>query len=120
MRRKNSERVLGLYVFLMMVFLALPIAIVIPSAFSNGTALTFPPQGFSLRWFAAIAERPALVAATINSAAIALVATSISLVVGTLSAFTLSRRTGPSGRSLLMRRPPRAGRSPCETPAPRR
>lgn len=102
MRRTTGERMLGLYVLLMMVFLALPIAIVIPSAFSNGTSLTFPPQGFSLRWFGAILERPALVQATINSAIIALVATAISLVVGTLSAFTLRRYDFPGKQALMM------------------
>ena len=101
MNRSRSERLLSLYVILVMFFLVLPIGIVIPSAFSNGTALTFPPQGFSLRWFGAILERPALVQATINSALIALVATAISLIVGTLSAFTLRRYDFP-GRQALM------------------
>ena len=53
----TGKRLLSAYVVLMMAFLALPIAVVIPSAFSAGSALTFPPQGFSLKWFAAILER---------------------------------------------------------------
>ena len=102
MRRTTGDRLLSLYVFLMMVFLALPIAIVIPSAFSAGTLLTFPPQGFSLRWFEAIAERPALTNAMFNSAVIALVSTGISLVVGTLAAYTLRRYDFPGKRALEM------------------
>lgn len=102
MRRTRGERLLGLYVLLMMVFLALPIAIVIPAAFSNGTSLTFPPQGFSLRWFGMILDRPALIAATINSALIALVATSVSLIVGTLSAYTLRRYDFPGRQALML------------------
>lgn len=96
-----ARKLLGWYVLGIMLFLALPIAIVIPSAFSAGTALTFPPQGFSLRWFATILERPALIEACRNSALIALMATTISLVVGTLSAFTLRRFVFP-GREALM------------------
>lgn len=99
---RRGDRLLGLYVFAVMVFLALPIAIVIPSAFSAGTLLTFPPQGFSLRWFAAIAERPALTSAMANSAIIALVSTAISLVVGTLAAYTLRRYAFPGRRALEM------------------
>ena len=59
MRRTPGERLLGWYVALVMLFLALPIIIVIPSAFGEGSALTFPPHGFSLRWFRAILDRPA-------------------------------------------------------------
>lgn len=102
MRKTMNERLLGIYVFLTMVFLALPILIVIPSAFSAGTLLTFPPQGFSLRWFQAIAERPALTTAMLNSAIIAVVATSISLLVGTLAAYTLRRYDFPGKRALEM------------------
>ena len=37
--------------FLVLVFLALPILIVIPISFSSSSVFTFPPQGFSLRWY---------------------------------------------------------------------
>lgn len=102
MRRPTGERLLGAYVLLVMLFLALPIAIVIPSAFGEGAALTFPPQGFSLRWFAAILERPALLAAAWSSLSIAAMATAISLVVGTLSAYTLQRYAFPGREALMM------------------
>ena len=84
MTPRTGRRLLNAYVVVMMVFLALPIAIVIPSAFGEGGDLSFPPRGFSLKWFGAILERPELMAAAANSAAIALVATAVSLVVGTL------------------------------------
>jgi putative spermidine/putrescine transport system permease protein len=101
MRRTTGERLLGAYVLLVVLFLALPIAIVIPSAFGEDAALTFPPRGFSLRWFRAILGRPALLAAAWNSLSIAVMATAISLVVGTLSAYTL-RRYAFRGREALM------------------
>jgi putative spermidine/putrescine transport system permease protein len=101
MAKTRAQGLLGWYVLAVMLFLALPIAIVIPSAFSAGNALTFPPQGFSLRWFATILDRPALIEACRNSALISLMATTISLVVGTLSAFTLRRFVFP-GRDALM------------------
>lgn len=101
MTPRTGRRLLNAYVVAMMVFLALPIAIVIPSAFGEGGDLSFPPRGFSLKWFGAILERPELMAAAANSAAIALVATAVSLVVGTLSAVALRRYSFP-GRGALM------------------
>src|SRR5271169_2662492 len=37
---------------LVFLFLVFPILIVIPLSFSSGTYLSFPPPGFSLRWYA--------------------------------------------------------------------
>lgn len=101
-RRTRGERLLGLYVALVMLFLAMPIAIVIPAAFGEGATLGFPPQGLSLRWFRAIGDRPALVSAFWNSAAIAAMATAVSLVVGTLSAFALRRYAFPGREALTL------------------
>ena len=36
---------------LVLVFLALPILIVVPMSFSASPVFSFPPQGFSLRWY---------------------------------------------------------------------
>lgn len=95
-----GERLLAAYIVVLGIFLVLPILIVIPSAFSNGSSLTFPPEGFSLRWFRAIGARWAFVEAFERSAIIAVVATVISLCVGTLTAVALQRRAFP-GRGVL-------------------
>jgi len=39
-------------------FLVLPTIIVIPMSFSSAKALTFPPPGFSLRWYEAFFHNP--------------------------------------------------------------
>jgi putative spermidine/putrescine transport system permease protein len=36
---------------LVLLFLALPLFVVVPTAFSSSSLLRFPPRGFSLRWF---------------------------------------------------------------------
>ena len=39
-------------------FLCVPILIVVPMSFSSARALTFPPPGFSLRWYQAFFGDP--------------------------------------------------------------
>ncbi len=63
-------------------------------------AFSFPPEGFTLRWFAAAAARDDVVAAIILSAKVAAVATLGALVLGTLAALAVARRTF-RGRDLV-------------------
>ena len=95
------ERALGTYVGVVLVFLALPILVVVPSAFSDGSSLSFPPHGFSLRWFANIAARPEFLRAFLLSVEVAVIATAISTVAGTAAALALVRHRFP-GRETLM------------------
>lgn len=99
-RRRRAERWLGWYVVAVLVFLALPIVVVIPSALSAGSTLSFPPQGLSLRWFRNVVDKPEFVRAFGVSLGIALVATALSLTLGTLAAMGLVRHRFP-GRDLL-------------------
>ncbi len=91
MRRRRAGRVLGWYVLGVLVFLALPILVVIPSAFSANVSLTFPPQGFSLKWFKNILDHPEFLRSFYVSVGLALLSTAASLVIGTLVAFALVR-----------------------------
>jgi putative spermidine/putrescine transport system permease protein len=98
----TGERVLKAYVLLILLFLALPIVIVVPLAFSNDVSLTFPPHGFSLRWFANILARREFASALLNSAMIACIATAISMVIGILSAIAFVRFRFPGRETLLL------------------
>lgn len=100
--KTRSERALGLYVGLMIFFLALPIAIVIPSAFSNDVTLAFPPRGFSMKWFKAALEFAAFRDAFWLSISVAVLSTVISLVAGTLAAIALVRYKPPGHDALLL------------------
>jgi putative spermidine/putrescine transport system permease protein len=99
-RRRRTERWLGWYVAGLLAFLALPIVVVIPSAFSAGVVLGFPPEGFSLRWFRNVVDRPQVLTALGVSLQVALVATAASLVLGTMAAYGLVRHRF-RGRELL-------------------
>jgi putative spermidine/putrescine transport system permease protein len=79
-----------------LLFLHFPIAVVALYAFSTEeSAFSFPPKGFTLRWFAAAAAREDVVAAIGLSARIALLATAVALLLGTLAALALARRGFP-------------------------
>jgi len=49
---KGGRLLLGTAVASVYVFLMLPIAIVVIASFNSGKYLKFPPDGFSLRWYA--------------------------------------------------------------------
>jgi putative spermidine/putrescine transport system permease protein len=57
MRRKRAQRSgfgygVTIVAALVLLYLVFPILVVIPLSFSAGTYLSFPPPGFSLRWYA--------------------------------------------------------------------
>lgn len=97
-----SERLLGAYVGLIVVLLALPVLIVIPSAFSDDVTLAFPPHGISLKWFANAFRSPDFTNAFLVSASVAVLSTLISLFVGTLGAIALVRYRPPGREAILL------------------
>ncbi|GGF50135.1 ABC transporter permease [Azorhizobium oxalatiphilum] len=98
----SGERALSLYVCLILLFLALPIFIVVPLAFSSDASLSFPPHGFSFRWFVNMVNRQEFLRAAGLSAMLAVVATICSLIVGSLAAVGLVRYHFPGRDTLLM------------------
>ena len=49
--------ILGIVVGFVYAFLLIPMLIVVLAAFNAGNYFTFPPQGFSLKWFANFFQR---------------------------------------------------------------
>jgi len=76
---------------LVLLFLCLPIAVVVPMSFSSASSLEFPPPGLSLRWYASFFGDPRWVAALANSAVVALASSVAALLLGTLAAYGLVR-----------------------------
>jgi putative spermidine/putrescine transport system permease protein len=81
-------------------FLLLPIAVVIPVSFTEATVFRFPPEGFSLQWYAKIRSVDGLLGALWLSARIAALATAISLLLGTLCAIALVRGVVPGAGAI--------------------
>jgi putative spermidine/putrescine transport system permease protein len=74
-----------------LLFLYAPLAIVIIFAFNTSRIPTWPPAGFTLKWFGEAAANPAVSAAVVNSLLAGTFATVIALVLGTLAAIAIHR-----------------------------
>ncbi|WP_086868887.1 ABC transporter permease [Kosakonia pseudosacchari] len=87
------------------IFLHFPLLIIAIYAFNTeDAAFSFPPQGFTLRWFSVAAARGDILDSVTLSLKIAALATAIALVLGTLAAMALWRSEffGKSAISLLL------------------
>jgi ABC-type spermidine/putrescine transport system permease subunit II len=76
---------------LALVFLFLPLAVVVLFSFHKTGALSFPFQGFSLRWYREVFGSPEFRSAALNSLYVALAVAGTTLVLGTAAAYGLSR-----------------------------
>jgi len=85
---------------LVLVFLFTPILIVLAVSFTESAVFSFPPQGFSLKWYSAIRNADGLIASAWLSAQIAFLSTCVSLVLGTLCAIAVVRRLVPGGDAI--------------------
>lgn len=72
-------------------FLCLPIAVVVPMSFSSAQSLQFPPPGLSLRWYEAFFGDERWTDAGLNSIALAFAASGLALVLGSLAAYAIVR-----------------------------
>lgn len=77
-------------------FLLLPIAIIVPTSFTGGDYLGFPPDGLSTRWYSEIASDPVWTGALVTSLVWAIAAAALATVTGTLAALG-ARRVGRRG-----------------------
>lgn len=98
---RASERLLPLFVTAICLVLILPIAIVIVLAFSGQTFLKFPPDSYSLRWFAAFFGNARWQASLWSSLVIALIACVIATSLGFFAAYAFVRRDFPGKKFLL-------------------
>jgi putative spermidine/putrescine transport system permease protein len=86
------------------VFLLAPIVIVVVTAFSDAELMSFPPQGLSLRWFAAFFQHADFMASLKLSLVLALLAAAASTGIGTTAALALARpfRGRPLAEAFLL------------------
>ncbi len=72
-------------------FLILPTLVVIPMGFTSSSFITFPPPGFSLRWFQEYFGSPIWIAATVRSFGVAFATAFAATLLGGLAALALAR-----------------------------
>jgi putative spermidine/putrescine transport system permease protein len=95
-----AKRLLALYNLAGYVFLLAPIVVVMVWSFSDSTTLTFPPQGWSLRWFRYLAGRGEFIDAAVVSAQVAIGSSVGAVALGMLASLALVRQRVP-GRSAI-------------------
>lgn len=85
---------------LVVLFLQVPVIVVMLASFSETSYLTIPPQGWTLKWFAAVLTDPTYLDAIRNSLVLAIGSTAISLVLGVAASYALFRQTLPGSEAL--------------------
>jgi putative spermidine/putrescine transport system permease protein len=80
-------------------FLVAPMLVIVPMAFTQGQSLSWPPTGFSTKWFQQMVTDPAWVTGFQNSAVVATLVAILSTVIGTIGALGIVRGRFP-GRSV--------------------
>jgi putative spermidine/putrescine transport system permease protein len=96
MSRSNNRRgtmALSFGVWLVMAFLLLPLAAMVPMSFSSSALLRLPPPGFSLRWYEAYLFDQRWMEATLNSVLVGTATAVFSVVLGVCAAYGLARST---------------------------
>lgn len=89
----KGNRGLALYAAAAYLFLHLPLLVL--TVFSFNASRFTRWEGFSFKWYAALAEDPRLAEATVNSLIIAVVATLLATAAGTLCAYGLWKKSAP-------------------------
>ncbi len=87
----SARNVRGVITAVVLVYLVAPVLIVIPLSFSSAQYLTFPPPGFSFRWYEAYFTNQGWVAATLFSVRVGLATAAIALALGLLATVALVR-----------------------------
>ena len=78
------------------VFLIAPIVIVVIASVNSGRFLVFPPEGFSLQWYAKFLDSGPFVRSFFFSLRLALVTTVVTTIIGTAAALFVVRQARPS------------------------
>ena len=96
----KKNRWLTVYAVLVFLFLMIPLVIITVTAFGGGSAITFPIDSFSLKWFGNVFALKSFRRSFLTSLEVAFLATFIALLVGIPAAYALAR-SGIRGKQLL-------------------
>jgi putative spermidine/putrescine transport system permease protein len=99
-RRFSLGTAAGVLSVLVYAFLLAPLIVVVLASFNSADFLSFPPRGFSLRWYRALWESEVWGDSFRLSVLLTAVVTPLSLIIGTLAAYALVRYSFP-GKGLV-------------------
>lgn len=86
--------------WIVIIYLALPLIVVIAISFTATEYLRFPPQGFTFRWYWKVVSDPTFVEAFVLSGQLAAAATAMALLLGIPAALVFARNRFPGSRAL--------------------
>lgn len=87
----KKNKFLLIFVCLVYTFLFAPLVIIALTSIGTESNITFPPTGFSLKWFVNVFQSESFMTSLVMSFIIAAVATIVSLILGIPAAYGLSR-----------------------------
>lgn len=87
----SGSALLSAYCTIALCVLLFPIVGFVLMAFTRASFLSFPPDGFSTKWFEAYATSPVWMSATVRSFGIGIAAATLTLAIATMAAFGLAR-----------------------------
>ncbi|CAB4935417.1 MAG: ABC transporter permease subunit [Actinobacteria bacterium] len=87
----SSKAVITLMAAVVLAFIYVPLGVVLINSFSVDRSLTWPPSGFTTKWWSQAVDNQGVRDALVVSVQVGLAATAVALVLGTLAAFALGR-----------------------------
>ena len=87
--------VFGLLAAVALVFLVAPTLVILITSFTDSESLKFPPDGFSLRWYAALLDADQMQRAALNSLEVAFWTTALCVLLGTPASIAMARSRHP-------------------------
>lgn len=101
MPRLSPARIANAFVIILVYgLMLLPVVFVVWLSFFNSAFPSFPPPGYTLRWFAKAAAQQSFVGGFVTSIEVAMIAATIGVAAGTLASLALTRYRFP-GREVL-------------------
>ncbi|RDI60210.1 ABC transporter permease [Microvirga subterranea] len=91
MEANETSVPMKIVVAVLFLFLLAPVILVVPISFSGEQILSFPPESWSLRWYAALADNPKMISAFWTSLMLGAIVTLISLAVAIPAAYVIVR-----------------------------
>lgn len=100
--RRKSSTVYRLLLGAIYLFILAPEIIIVLVSVNAGQYLTFPPQGFSIKWFVEFAHSKAFLTTMRRSFILAACATTVSVALGIISAYAVVRFGGRFRKQLRL------------------
>ncbi len=88
---KRSQIALRATTYGVLLFLYLPLLLIFILSFNTANSLTWPPRGFSTRWWSTVLDVESARDALISSTRLAMIAMVIAVVLGSMLSFALQR-----------------------------